>query len=275
MLAANPVVALDHVSLTRKLSRNQTFTAGFGTLAFETGTATAVIGCNGSGKTTLLNLIAKIERPQHGAVRWSDDLAVAYLPQDRTTAEWLPLRVRDVLAMGRYRRLGAIKPMRVADKQAINEAVERFDIGDLLGQQFRHLSGGQRQRTLLAQCLAQRPDLLLMDEPITGLDLPSQKIILDFIEGERNAGMSFVISTHQMIEATLADRVLVLNEGHVVDDGAPADVLLPVRLQASLGIEPGGAPDLLFAMLARDHLHRRRPGQPRPGHTQQEPTWQR
>lgn len=270
MLKANPVVALDRVSLIRKLSRNQTFTARFDTLSFEAGTATAVIGCNGSGKTTLLNLIAKIERPQRGAVRWADEIAVAYLPQDRSTAEWLPLRVRDVLAMGRYRRLGAVRPMRATDKAAIAQAASRFDIDGLAHQQFRHLSGGQRQRVLLAQCLAQRPDVLLMDEPITGLDLPSQKIILDFIETERDAGMSFVISTHQMVEATLADRVLVLNEGRVVDDGEPTKVLWPDRLTSKLGIEPGGAPDLLFAVLAHERQHRPR-GAP---HAQQEPTWQ-
>lgn len=103
-------------------------------------------------------------------------------------------------------------------------SAERLDVAHMLKRPFRDLSGGQCQRAMIAMALASEPDCLLLDEPITGLDLSSQQIILDVIKAERAAGRLVVLSTHHLHEACCCDRVLLL-QGSVVADGDPDDVL--------------------------------------------------
>lgn len=279
--AAEAAVTLSGVQLTRRLGRNQAFTLGIDQLELKAGTATAVIGCNGCGKTTLLNIIAGVERPQRGTVARRPGVEVAYLTQQRPTHDWLPLTVREVVTMGRYSRRGAVRRMRTEDRATIENAAEQVSVDGMMGRQFNDLSGGERQRVLLAQCLAQEPDVMLMDEPITGLDLPNQKVILDLMDNLCEKGTSFVVSTHQLIEANHADRVLVLSEGKIVDDGQTNEVLWPDRLQHKLGIGPDGAPDSLYAILqggrrrgSTNHEPHRPPDHHRP-HAPRGASWQR
>ncbi len=175
---------------------------------FVQGTATAVMGANGSGKTTLLDLLAGLRSPTRGIVRGLDPTRVGYVVQ-HLASRWLPITVREVLAMGRYRRLGLWRRLAVDDRAALRAAAERLAIGDLLPRQFSELSGGQRQRVRIAQVLAGEPDVLLLDEPITGLDLPSQKVILDVISDLTAAGVTIVVTTHHLDAARHCDAVLL------------------------------------------------------------------
>jgi len=190
----------------------------------------AVIGANGSGKSTLLNLIAGLIKPTDGKVEV--DGAVAFVGQHQHHHQWMPLSVEEVLRMGRYRSW--IGRMGRADRIAIDRAAEQLEIADLLKRSFGVLSGGQRQRVLVAKAVATESDVLLLDEPITGLDLPSQQIILDVIEDHSARGGTAVFTTHHLGEARRADRVLLL-AGCVLADGSPEEVLVPELLAEAFG----------------------------------------
>jgi len=203
-------------------------------LRIDPATVVALVGANGSGKSTLLNLLAGLIEPTDGMVRREADARVALVPQHQHQHRWMPLAVDDVLQMGRYGRRGLLGRFGAADRSAIASAAERLDVGDLRGRQFGELSGGQRQRVLVAQALVAEPDLLLLDEPITGLDLPSQQRILELIGELRDAGTAVVLSTHHLGEARQADRVLLM-AGCVLADGRPGDVLRPELLAEAFG----------------------------------------
>jgi ABC-type Mn2+/Zn2+ transport system ATPase subunit len=201
-------------------------------LQLESGTSVALVGPNGSGKSTLLGLLAGLVRPTSGEVRTR--VPVAMVTQHPQHHQWMPLAVDDVLRMGRYSRRGLLGPMRREDRAAIDAAAERLEVDGLRRRAFGDLSGGQQQRVLVAQAVAAAPGLLLLDEPITGLDLASQRRILEVIAESTASGTAVVFSTHHLGEARRADRVLLL-AGCVIADGTPADVLRPELLAEAFG----------------------------------------
>jgi manganese transport system ATP-binding protein len=148
--------------------------------------------------------------------------------------EALPITVREVVAMGRYATAGSYGRLRHTDRAAVTEAMERAGITDLADRHLHDLSGGQRQRVFVAQGLAQDHDLLLLDEPMTGLDLPSARAIDEVIHDEKARGCTTVISTHDLAEAQVADHVLLLS-GRVVAGGPPGDVLNHANLTEAYG----------------------------------------
>jgi ABC-type Mn2+/Zn2+ transport system ATPase subunit len=146
----------------------------------------------------------------------------------------MPLSVDDVLRMGRYGHRGLLGRMGAPDRAAIDAAAERLAVGDLRHRPFGDLSGGQRQRVLVAQALAAEPDLLLLDEPITGLDLPSQQRILELVAELTAGGTAVVLSTHHLGEARQTDQVVLL-AGCILAAGPPAHVLEPGILAEAFG----------------------------------------
>jgi ABC-type Mn2+/Zn2+ transport system ATPase subunit len=201
-------------------------------LDLERGVAVALVGANGSGKTTLLSLLAGLTPATDGEVSVRGE--VAMVTQHRGHHRWMPLSVDEVLRMGRYRQHGLLGRLGQDDRRAIDEAAERLEVQHLRRRSFGDLSGGQQQRVLVAQALAARPDLLLLDEPITGLDLPSQLRILDVIAQHARSGGTVVFSTHHLAEARRADRVLLM-AGCVLADGTPDEVLVPELLAEAFG----------------------------------------
>jgi ABC-type Mn2+/Zn2+ transport system ATPase subunit len=196
------------------------------------GAVTALIGPNGAGKSTLLHAIAGILRPRRGTIevphgRRRGD--VGYVLQSTKVNEHLPLTVRETVTMGRYALRGALRPLRSSDRRAVDQAMERLHITDLAGRPLHELSGGQRQRTFVAQGLAQEAAVLLLDEPITGLDVLSREHILDAIDAERSAGRTVIMSTHDLADAARADHVLLV-AGRVVASGPPKAVLTDAHL---------------------------------------------
>ncbi|HVM41015.1 MAG TPA: metal ABC transporter ATP-binding protein [Acidimicrobiia bacterium] len=206
------------------------------------GAVTSVIGPNGSGKTTLMHAIAGILEPERGVltVLGSSPAAVharvAYVLQSTAVNERLPVTVREVVGMARYARLGAFRRFGAADRRAVDEAMERLDIADLAQRHLRELSGGQRQRVFVAQGLAQEAEILLLDEPVTALDIPSHERIDAVVEEERHRGTTIVLSTHDVSEAARGDHVLLMG-GRVVAEGAPSVVLTEARLSEAYGAD--------------------------------------
>lgn len=207
-------------------------------LRFDGGRSVALVGSNGSGKSTLLGVLAGLVPPSTGHLEVASPHGgrprVSFVAQQHAFHRWMPMTVDEVLRMGRFRRLGLVRPVRRADRDAIERATERLAVTDLGKRPFGQLSGGQRQRVLVAQALVDEPEFLLLDEPITGLDLPSQEVILEVIAAEARRGAAVVFSTHHLDEARRADRVVLL-AGEVVADGTPDEALRPELLAAAFG----------------------------------------
>jgi ABC-type Mn2+/Zn2+ transport system ATPase subunit len=204
------------------------------------GAVTAVIGPNGSGKSTLLYLMADLIAPQEGSLEVLGDRPgtqrsrVALVLQSTEVSERLPITVAEVVAMGRFGRQGLFGRRRRADREAVRAAMRRLVVSDLADRQVNELSGGQRQRVFVAQGLAQEADLLLLDEPVTGLDPVSRQRILAAAREEADAGRTVIMTTHDLDEASAADHVLLLGGGAVIE-GPPAVVLVPDVLRAAYG----------------------------------------
>lgn len=204
------------------------------------GCVVAVIGPNGSGKSTLLQALAGVLEPASGSVRVHGEAATArsrrtaFVMQSLQFPQGVPITVREVVRMGRYPSLGWFGRMRAADHAAVDAALARMRVEDLATRQLDQLSGGQRQRVYVAQGLAQEHDVLMLDEPVTGLDLVSARTIDDLIHEQPGEGVSVVFTTHDLDEAAAADHVVLMG-GRVVASGPAAQVLTSANLELVYG----------------------------------------
>lgn len=197
------------------------------------GSSLAVIGPNGCGKSTLLGVLAGTVTPSTGRATVAGRRPALVL-QSTSVDRSLPITVRDTVSLARYPTLGLLSRFRSADRDAVDRALARLEISDLAGRQLHELSGGQRQRTLVAQGIAQEADVLLLDEPVTGLDVTSRSIILDLIDEEVADGRTVVVTTHNLEEAKRCDRVLLLDTVAVAF-GTPEEVLIEEHLKRAFG----------------------------------------
>lgn len=226
-------------------------------LDLPAGGMTAVIGPNGSGKSTLLRALSGLHEPRSGQLSVCGAPPgrheVAHVLQTQTVNDALPVTVTEVVRMGRYRRRGPFRRFTAADREAVATAMERMEVTDLAERHLDELSGGQRQRVYLAQGLAQEAELLLLDEPVTGLDLTSLDRIAEVLREETAAGRTVVLTTHELHTAQAADHVVLLN-GRVVASGPADQVLTPEHLAEAYGGHlhelPGGE-----LMLDEPHMH--------------------
>lgn len=201
---------------------------------------TVLIGSNGSGKSTLMNAITGLCQPVRGRLDIfgrpapAEPESVAYVLQETAVNDLLPVTVQEVVAMGRFARRGLLGRLRQSDQESVARAMERLEVAELTDRRLNELSGGQRQRVLVAQGLAQEAEILLLDEPVTGLDLVSRQQIVRAMVDEKKAGRAVVLATHDLKDAELADHVLLL-AGHVVAEGPPSEVLTSERLRKAYG----------------------------------------
>lgn len=202
------------------------------------GNITAVIGPNGSGKSTLLSAIAGLHPVREGSINYPlaapGDPRISYVLQTTKVNESLPITVKEVVAMGRYATAGRFGRFREADHDAVLRAMKRTGIESLANRHLSLLSGGQRQRVFVAQGLAQDHDLLLLDEPLTGIDLTTAQAIDEVVHEEIDEGCAVVITTHDLSEAQIADHVILLS-GRVVAEGPPDRVLTSDNLTEAYG----------------------------------------
>jgi manganese transport system ATP-binding protein len=211
------------------------------TFELPTGAVTAVIGPNGSGKSTLLHALAGILEPLAGSIEVLGTTPaqarprLGYVLQSVTVPAGTPITVREAVGMGRYPSLGLLRRRSKADRDRVRRAMDLLDVAELAGRHLTELSGGQRQRVYVAQGLAQDHDALLMDEPLTGLDLVSARVIDEIVHTERERGHAVVLTTHDLEEARAAEHV-VLMSGRVVASGPPAQVLTRQNLEVAYGL---------------------------------------
>lgn len=208
------------------------------TFEIPSGKVTAIIGPNGSGKSTLLNTIAGLTAPRSGSIevpaRAGGSHRIAYVLQTTKINDTLPVSVEEVVMMGRYAALGLYKWIRAADREAVHAAMDRVGITDIASKQLVELSGGQRQRVFVAQGMAQDHDVLLLDEPLTGIDITTAQAIDTAIHEEIGRGCSVILTTHDLSEAQVADYAVLLS-GRVVAAGLPEEVLTTEHLTEAYG----------------------------------------
>ncbi len=193
------------------------------------GEGVALVGPNGAGKTTLFKVIAGIMDPDSGTVRVSGHepgghTCIAYVPQ-RSQVDWsFPATVSDVVMMGRINKMGPFLWPQREDSEGVDRALELVDLIHLKGRQISELSGGEQQRMFIARALAQEAELMLLDEPLNGLDVPSQEKILEILEILQEEQVTFMISMHDLrLAAEQFDQVLLLNKS-MLGFGSPDEV---------------------------------------------------
>jgi iron complex transport system ATP-binding protein len=204
------------------------------------GSTAAIIGPNGSGKSSILHAIAgvlEIEGRLDVCGQAPDKALknIAYVLQYMPITPGVPLTVREVVQMGRYSTLGLFGRATAADRERVSWAMDKLAISNLADKNIANLSGGQRQRVFVAQALTQEHTILLLDEPLTGLDVPSAKVIDQIIHDEPDDGCTVVFTTHDLDEARAADYV-ILTAGRVVAAGSPDEVLTPEHLAEAYGL---------------------------------------
>lgn len=191
---------------------------------------TALVGPNGSGKSTLLGVLAGVIEATSGQLRFPEGRPPAFVPQRGAVGDTLPLTVRQTVEMGRWGERGPWRRLNRDDRSAVDAAMEQLGVADLATRQLGELSGGQRQRVLIAQGLAQQSDLLLLDEPTTGLDPEARERITALLTELVTGGATVVQATHDLEAARAADACLLLSDGRLVGRGSPDQVLTPTAL---------------------------------------------
>jgi ABC-type Mn2+/Zn2+ transport system ATPase subunit len=224
------------------------------TLELPPGSITAVVGPNGSGKSTLLKAILGLTPEVSGTVHLDGVEAdrvrhrIAYVPQ-REAVDWgFPITAVDVVMMGRYPRLGIVRPPGATDRARVAQSLARVAMEPLAGRQIGALSGGQQQRVFLARALVQDASVLLLDEPMTGVDQATEQAINALLHELRDEGATVVITTHDLESAAEQCDLLAFVNHRIVAFGPPAETFTPTTLHATFGGE-------LLILQAGDHRH--------------------
>ncbi|MGW0487505.1 anchored repeat-type ABC transporter ATP-binding subunit [Streptomyces olivaceus] len=221
-------------------------------IAVRAGELVGLIGPNGAGKTTLLRAVLGLLAPAAGTVLVDGRPVerargrVGYVPQRHEFAWDFPLSVEKAVLTGRVHRIGWLRRAGRTDRDAVREALERVAMDHLRHRPIGELSGGQRQRVLVARALALEPALLLLDEPFTGLDVPTQELLTALFGRLREEGKALLMTTHDLPAAAgMASRLCLLNRT-VVADGPPDTLRDPSVWLRAFGV--AGSDQLLTSL---------------------------
>jgi manganese/iron transport system ATP-binding protein len=208
--------------------------------ALSKGERVAVVGPNGAGKSTLFKVIAGVLEPTSGQVEVyghgpGGHICIAYVPQ-RSQVDWtFPVNVADVVMMGRIGQMGLLRWPHRSDWNLVHSALREVGIDDLSERQISELSGGQQQRMFIARALAQQAEIVLMDEPLTGLDASTQEAILQILDSLQEKQVTVMIATHDLQQAAARfDRVMLLNH-RLLGFGPPQEIFTSERLVQAYG----------------------------------------
>ncbi|SDD75406.1 zinc ABC transporter ATP-binding protein AztA [Glycomyces harbinensis] len=205
------------IELTEVSARHGAATVLHGlTVSIPAQRVTALTGHNGSGKSTLLGVLAGAHAPASGSLRRSHARRAALVVQRSEVPDALPITVRQAVTMGRWAHRGAWRRLTREDRSIAERCMDRLGVAALADRRLSTLSGGQRQRVLLAQGLAQQSDLLLLDEPATGLDAEAKEQIAALLAEESARGVTVVHATHDLEDAADADHRITLSNGRLL-----------------------------------------------------------
>ena len=217
-----------------------TVLAGVG-FRLRPGTLTGLVGPNGAGKSTLIKVILGLLRPWRGSVRvFGEDISevrrrIGYMPQLELVDWEFPVSVEELVTLGRYGQLKRLRPPSHNDREVVRGALEQVGLWDLRRRQIGDLSGGQQRRLLLARALARSAELLLLDEPLAGLDVGAQEDLERLLRDLVGRGSTLLVATHDLHHVAHAyDEVLCLNR-RIIAQGAPEQVLTEDVLAETFG----------------------------------------
>jgi len=237
---SNPGLVVSDITVAY---RNGTTAIKHASFSIPRGSITALVGVNGSGKSTLFKAIMGFVPLASGSV---DILGVAgrqalkrnlvaYVPQSEDVDWNFPVLVEDVVMMGRYGHMGMLRRPRKNDHDLVTSALERVNMVEFRHRQIGELSGGQKKRVFLARALAQEGQVILLDEPFTGVDVKTEDAIIDLLRALRDEGKVMLVSTHNLGSVPeFCDRV-VLVKGTVLASGPTGEVFTRERLEETFG----------------------------------------
>jgi manganese/zinc/iron transport system ATP- binding protein len=210
-------------------------------VSFRAGESVSLLGPNGAGKSTLLKVIAGVLPPTHGTLSLGGrpitgpNQAVVYVPQ-RSSVDWtFPVSVLDVVLMARTRRRSRLVPLGHQDREQALAALDQVGMRRFAPVQIGQLSGGQQQRVFLARALLQDGEVYLLDEPFSGVDVPTQELVVSLFDQLRRAGRTIVYATHDLAQAVKSsDRIFLLNR-RLIAAGPPAETMTAANLKAAFG----------------------------------------
>lgn len=228
--AATPLVEVSHV------------TFGYGhhpvlidvSYAVMPGQFTGIVGPSGSGKTTLLKLLLGTEKAQRGQVSRAGSVSMSYVPQLETVNWNFPVTVQDCVLMSRPAGRPFPRPSKL-ERAEVFDVLERLGIADLAQRHIRELSGGQQQRMFLARALVRRPQMLLLDEPTSGVDIQTRHEVLHLLDDLNREGIAIVLTTHDLNGmAAHLPHLLALRQ-RVIASGPPSEVIVPSVVEEVFG----------------------------------------
>ncbi|MFM9266521.1 metal ABC transporter ATP-binding protein [Tychonema sp. BBK16] len=212
-------------------------------LQLKAGTICGLVGMNGAGKSTLFKAIMGFVKPNTGRVlinglpirQVQKSNLVAYVPQSEEVDWNFPVNVYDVVMMGRYGYMNLLRIPRSPDKQAVRESLERVEMWQMRDRQIGELSGGQKKRTFFARALAQQAKVLLLDEPFAGVDIKTEKMMINLLMELRQTGHTILVSTHDLESiTTFCDQVVLINRS-ILAYGNTSEVFTEENLSRTFG----------------------------------------
>jgi ABC-type Mn2+/Zn2+ transport system ATPase subunit len=200
----------------------------------QAGERVAIVGPNGAGKSTLFKALVGLIHPKSGNIE-TNGAEFGYVTQ-RSAVDWsFPVTVHDVVMMGRIGKMGWLRWQRPRDREMVQRCLAQVGMSEYASRQIGELSGGQQQRVFIARALAQEASILLMDEPFSGVDTPSQEAILQILDALRKQDVTVLVSTHDLnLAVERFDRLALIN-GQLIAYGEPQQAITPQTLAAAYG----------------------------------------
>jgi manganese/iron transport system ATP-binding protein len=251
----NKQITVNNITVTYRNGFTAIHNASF---ALPKGSITALVGINGSGKSTVFKSIMGLVSLKEGSVeilglsvkKALKNNLVAYVPQTEEIDWDFPILVEDVVMMGRYGHMNMLRMSRVKDRDLVDQALQRVNMQRYRKRQIGELSGGQKKRIFLARALAQESQVILLDEPFTGVDVKTEEHIMDLLKVLRAEGKVILVSTHNLGSIPeFCDRTIFINRT-ILDEGLTATVFTPNNIEKAFG----GA--LRHFVLSGDLLHK-------------------